>query len=138
MPSSFLNQRSTDGDGRRDLSTKPDVFASAANYLKKADGATTSPGDARCVSPATCGSRAWARQSFPNEDLAEAAGMQVAGVRNADGGTLPARPLKARLVMPDGVDGPAYLVYSNYESILRWNRSNYYALAIGHLSDSLR
>ena len=40
--------------------------------------------------------------------------------------------------MPDGVGGPAYLVYKNYESILRWNRSNYYALAIGHLSDTLR
>ena len=63
---------------------------------------------------------------------------QSAGVRNAEGGALPERPLKARLVMPDGDRGPAYLVYSNYESILRWNRSNYYALAIGHLSDSLR
>ena len=63
---------------------------------------------------------------------------QSAGVRNAEGGALPERQLKARLVMPDGVEGPAYLVYSNYESILRWNRSNYYALAIGHLSDSLR
>lgn len=63
---------------------------------------------------------------------------QAAGVLNIDGENLPKRPLQARLVMPDGVGGPAYLVYKNYESILRWNRSNYYALAIGHLSDALR
>ncbi|MDB2528298.1 lytic murein transglycosylase, partial [Alphaproteobacteria bacterium] len=27
---------------------------------------------------------------------------------------------------------------SNFDSILDWNRSNYYALAIGHLSDMLK
>jgi membrane-bound lytic murein transglycosylase B len=41
-------------------------------------------------------------------------------------------------VMPSGADGPAFLVYSNFDSILDWNRSNYYALAIGHLSDILK
>jgi membrane-bound lytic murein transglycosylase B len=40
--------------------------------------------------------------------------------------------------MPAGDAGPAYLVYSNFDSILAWNRSNYYALAIGILSDTLR
>ena len=141
MPSSFLNYAvDWDGDGRRDIwSTKPDVFASAANYLKKAgwrDDITWGrkvriPGDLVIKGMGATKlseSKTWLK-------LPE---WQAAGVRNADGGTLPARPLKARLVMPDGVDGPAYLVYSNYESILRWNRSNYYALAIGHLSDSLR
>ena len=61
-----------------------------------------------------------------------------AGVLNADGGALPTKNLTARLVMPAGSDGPAFLVYSNFDSILDWNRSNYYALAIGHLSDKLR
>ena len=62
----------------------------------------------------------------------------AAGVRSADGGPLPKADLVARLVMPSGADGPAFLVYSNFDSILDWNRSNYYALAIGHLSDMLR
>ena len=63
---------------------------------------------------------------------------QKAGVRNVDGTDLPSRSLSARLILPEGVSGPAFLAYSNYESILRWNRSNYYALAIGMLSDTLR
>ena len=61
-----------------------------------------------------------------------------AGVLNGDGGDLPTKNLTARLVTPAGSDGPAFLVYSNFDSILDWNRSNYYALAIGHLSDKLR
>ena len=141
MPSSFLNYAvDWNGDGRRDIwATKPDVFASAANYLKKAgwrDDITWGrkvriPGDLVIKGMGATKlsvSKTW--MTLPE--------WQSAGVRDASGGALPERPLKARLVMPDGVGGPAYLVYSNYESILRWNRSNYYALAIGHLSDSLR
>ena len=141
MPSSFLNYAvDWNGDGRRDIwATKPDVFASAANYLKKAgwrDDITWGrkvriPGDLVIKGMgATKLSESKTWMTLPE--------WQSAGVRDASGGALPERPLKARLVMPDGVGGPAYLVYSNYESILRWNRSNYYALAIGHLSDSLR
>jgi membrane-bound lytic murein transglycosylase B len=59
-------------------------------------------------------------------------------VRNLDGSALPTRPLNARLVLPDGLGGRAFLVYSNFDSILRWNRSNYYAIAVGSLSDTLR
>ena len=40
--------------------------------------------------------------------------------------------------MPEDADGPAYLVYKNFEAILRWNRSNYFAIAVGTLSDSMR
>ena len=141
MPSSFLNYAvDWDGDGRRDIwGTEADVFASAANYLSKAgwrDDIT------------------WGRQvRLPagftlngiNPDQLEKKKTRVAlpvwaeaGITNPDGTSLPTRPLKARLVLPDGAKGPAYLVYSNFESILRWNRSDYYALAIGHLSDTLR
>ena len=62
----------------------------------------------------------------------------AAGVRAANGDPLPTANPNARLVMPSGAGGPAFLVYSNFDSILDWNRSNYYALAIGHLSDTLR
>ena len=141
MPSSFVNYaQDWNGDGRRDIwGTKADVFASAANYLKKAgwrDDITWGrqvriPGDLVVGGMgATKLSEAKTWMPLPQ--------WQAAGIRNVDGADLPTRPLQARLVMPDGVGGPAYLVYKNYESILRWNRSNYYALAIGHLSDTLR
>ena len=141
MPSSFLSYAvDWDGDGRRDIwGTKADVFASTANYLAKAgwrdditwgrkvrvpDGFNLDGRDAKALADAKFkqGLPAWA----------------TAGVLAADGSPLPKVDLTARLVLPAGNDGPAFLVYSNFDSILDWNRSNYYALAIGTLSDQLR
>jgi membrane-bound lytic murein transglycosylase B len=34
--------------------------------------------------------------------------------------------------------GPAYLIYNNYGVILKWNRSNYFATAVGTLADNLK
>lgn len=141
MPSSFVDHAvDWDGDGKRDIwSTKADVFASSANYLAKAgwrDDMTWGrkvriPGDLVI-------SGRGATRLFDEKIRLTLPQWHAAGVTSADGSPLPKRPLKARLVMPDGIGGPAYLVYDNYEAILRWNRSNYYALAIGHLSDALR
>lgn len=141
MPSSFVNYAvDWNGDGRRDIwGTKPDVFASAANYLKKAgwrDDMTWGR-QVRIPGDLVVGGMG-ATKLYEAKKWMALPEWQAAGVRNLDGDDLPTRPLKARLVMPDGIGGPAYLVYNNYESILRWNRSNYYALAIGHLSDTLR
>ena len=141
MPSSFVNYAvDWDGDGKRDIwETKADVFASSANYLAKAGWrdditwgrAVALPSDGKINGKAAL-ALAEAKTKMPLGDWAQA------GVRSADGSALPARPLPARLIMPAGDNGPTYLVYSNFDSILAWNRSNYYALAIGILSDTLR
>ena len=34
-----------------------------------------------------------------------------------------------------GEDGPAYVIYDNYRTILKWNRSNYFAVSVGYLAD---
>jgi membrane-bound lytic murein transglycosylase B len=36
-----------------------------------------------------------------------------------------------------GYKGPVFLVYQNFRSILGWNHSTLYALAVGHLADRL-
>jgi membrane-bound lytic murein transglycosylase B len=36
-----------------------------------------------------------------------------------------------------GHRGPKFLVYPNFEVILDWNRSQSYALAVGHLADRI-
>ena len=46
--------------------------------------------------------------------------------------------MRASLVQPDGAGGPTYAVYDNYRSILRWNRSDYFAVSVGLLSDALK
>ena len=141
MPSSFLNfAEDWDGDGRRDIwGTKADVFASAANYLQKAGWRSdiTWGRPVKIPGDLVIGGKG-ATKLFDSKTKLSLPEWQKAGVRNVDGTDLPSRALSARLILPEGASGPAFLAYSNYETILRWNRSNYYALAIGMLSDTLR
>ncbi len=61
----------------------------------------------------------------------------MAGVRSADGSALPSSNLSASLLVPSGHQGPAFLVQDNFNVIMRWNRSEFYALAVGHLADRI-
>ncbi|MBA5249692.1 MAG: lytic murein transglycosylase [Gammaproteobacteria bacterium] len=65
---------------------------------------------------------------------------QNLGVVRADGKDFSTSLLKrkASLILPMGHKGPAFLVYRNFRTILRWNRSILYALSVGHLSDRLQ
>ena len=134
MPSSFLNfAKDGDRDGHKDIwTTKADVFASAANYLSRSGWDPT----------ATWGREVKLPKDF-NEKLADLkvrkrlSDWARLGVRKADGGPLPTRDLEASIVMPDGKDGPAYVVYENFRVILKWNRSTYFALAVGRLADAI-
>jgi membrane-bound lytic murein transglycosylase B len=141
MPSSFLSYAvDWDGDGKRDIwGTKPDVFASTAYYLSKAGWRDDITWGRKVTLPKGFSMNGKNPKALADGKIrAKLPVWAKAGVRNADGGALPTKDLTARLVMPAGSDGPAFLVYSNFDSILDWNRSNYYALAIGHLSDKLR
>ncbi len=136
MPSSFLAYaQDWDGDGKQDIwQNKADIFASIAHYLQQAGWRND---------------LTWGRQVQLPQDFANAAQLVEAktrktmdewralGVTNPDGSSLPPRNLTSRLVMPDGDEGPAFLVYANFDATLRWNRSNYFALAVGALSDAM-
>ncbi|PHQ69861.1 MAG: lytic transglycosylase [Sneathiella sp.] len=132
MPSSFVNFAvDHDGDGKTDIwQTKADVFASAANYLAKSGWQ---------------GDQAWGREVIlPSAfdlsliDLKIAKPMrdwQALGVRRMNGTDLPTRQLTGSLVQPKGGNGQTYLVYTNYRTILKWNRSTYFAMSVGQLAD---
>jgi membrane-bound lytic murein transglycosylase B len=122
------------GDGKRDLwNTMPDIFASAANYLKGAGWDKD---------------RTWGREiKLPKNFLYELTGLKIKknltqwqklGVRQANGDNLPSVDLKASIILPAGYRGPAFLVYKNYRTIMVWNRSILYALAVGHLADRFK
>jgi membrane-bound lytic murein transglycosylase B len=141
MPSSFLSYAvDWDGDGKRDIwGTKADVFASTAYYLSKAGWRDDITWGRKVKLPKGFSMNGKSAKALADgKTRAKLPVWAKLGVLNADGGALPTKNLTARLVMPAGSDGPAFLVYSNFDSILDWNRSNYYALAIGHLSDKLR
>jgi membrane-bound lytic murein transglycosylase B len=141
MPSSFLAYAvDWDGDGKRDIwGTKNDVFASTAFYLSKAGWDSTATWGRRVTLPVGFVLENQSAYSLAEQKVRkDLATWAAAGVLTADRSQLPKADLVARLVMPSGADGSAFLVYSNFDSILDWNRSNYYALAIGHLSDMLK
>jgi membrane-bound lytic murein transglycosylase B len=132
MPSSFLHYAvSYRGNGRPDIwSDRADVFASIANYLARLGWNEAETWGRQVHAPArlpmgmvgpgvTKTLREWRRL----------------GVRRADGGPLPASRIEASLLMPEGQDGPALLVYGNFRTLLRWNNSQAFATAVGLLAD---
>lgn len=133
MPSSYQHYAvDADGDGRIDIwGSVPDALASAANYLAKAGWKND---------------QTWGRAVKLTQKLdSSQTGLdtrlslsrwQALGVRRSNGRALPRRNLKASLIIPDGAAGPAYLVYSNFRALRRWNRSNSFAVAVGTLADS--
>ncbi len=134
MPSTFVRFAvDADGDGRRDIwHSLPDVFASAANFLSESGWQ---------------GDKTWGREvRLPPGFNLELTGLeieknlaawQILGVRKINGNDLPRVNMKASLILPAGHAGPAFLVYNNYRTTLQWNRSDLYAIAVGHLADRI-
>jgi membrane-bound lytic murein transglycosylase B len=65
------------------------------------------------------------------------AAWQKLGVRRANGHNLPPVDRQASIVLPSEAAEPAFMVYHNYRVFLKWNRSTYFALAVGQLADHL-
>ena len=82
-------------------------------------------------------SRRIRREAGRRQDPEAPFAWQSLGVRKADGGNLPKRDLPAVLVRPSAGTGRVFAVYSNYQSLLRWNRSSYFAVSVGILSDRI-
>ena len=134
MPSAFYAHAiDGDGDGRIDLWNSPaDALASGANLLKHLGW--------------NAGQR-WGREvRLPGDFAFETSGMDQPrplaewaelGVRRADGAALPVADMDARLLLPMGHAGPAFLVYDNFDVLLGWNRSISFAIAAGHLADRI-
>jgi membrane-bound lytic murein transglycosylase B len=134
MPSTFVRFAvDADGDGRRDIwYSLPDVFASAANFLSESGWQ---------------GDKTWGREvRLPSDFDLEMTGLevekslaawQILGVRKSNGEDLPRVNMQGSVILPAGHNGPAFLVYNNFHTILRWNRSDLYAIAVGHLADRI-
>ncbi|ENV46822.1 hypothetical protein P255_02628 [Acinetobacter brisouii CIP 110357] len=127
-----------DGDGRRDLvSSVPDALASTANFLKKAGWQTGLPWGFEVKLPAG--------MSIVGESRRNKKPLSYwlsRGVVRADGSALIQGNLSdttsAGLMTPTDTNGPAFLVFKNFDAIYSYNASESYALAIAHLSDRLQ
>lgn len=134
MPSTFTRYAvDYDGDGQRDLwGSLPDALASAANYLR-AEGWQDGERWGREVQVPNGFDWRLATLDQPRP-LRE---WRQLGLRRADGGPLPVADMQAALILPQGHQGPAFLVYHNFRVMMRWNASVNYALAVGHLADRI-
>jgi membrane-bound lytic murein transglycosylase B len=60
------------------------------------------------------------------------------GVTLPDGTALSDYKIDAELVLPAGGNGPAFLVYPNFNVIMKWNLSENYALSVGLLANRIQ
>lgn len=132
IPTTFLAHAvDFDGDGRRNIWTSvPDALASTANYLRQSGW---QPGTRWGLEV----------QLPPDFDAALAdrsasfASWAARGVIPAGGGSFRQPGVQAKLILPAGITGPAFLVTGNFDAIRRYNNALAYALAVGHLSDRI-
>ncbi|GAB1262106.1 lytic murein transglycosylase [Aurantivibrio plasticivorans] len=134
MPSVFL-QHGVDGDddGAVDLwRSEKDALRSAANYLSHI-------GWQRELR--------WGREvRLPRDFQYHLAGInnpqtlsywRDLGITKVDGKPVEGDGIVASLIIPSGEEGPKFLVYDNFHVIMKWNRSQFYALAVGILADRI-
>lgn len=123
-----------DGDGKRDLmDNTADALASTANFLKKAGWQNDQPWGFEVKLPSGFNASGEGRRSK------RPVGEWVArGVTKVDGEPLPKDLGNAGLMLPAGPQGPAFLVFKNFDAIYSYNAAESYGLAIAHLADCLR
>lgn len=135
MPSSFHSFAvDFDGDGRRDIwNTHGDIFASTANYLMRSGWDPEWRWGRKAALPKGC-----CAQAIKDRNRKSLAAWKKEGLTFAGGRALPDDPENtAWLAAPDGPSGPVWLAYGNYDTLMRWNRSTYFATAVGLLADAI-
>ncbi|GGY58505.1 lytic transglycosylase [Marinobacter zhanjiangensis] len=133
MPSVFLRHATdADGDGRRDLwNSVPDAMMSAGRFLESMGWDPDYRWGREVLLPESFD------YSLAGDGKRSLSQWNQLGVTDVYGNPLADEPIDARLVVPAGHRGPAFLAYDNFRVIMGWNRSEYYAIAVGHLADRI-
>lgn len=134
MPSAFL-QYAVDGDndGKVDIwQSEADALTTAANYLNKIGWQPTERWGREVVLPEDFDfSQVEFDQYFPLTHFAQL------GIKTNNNKQLPDYKIDAELFLPAGHQGPAFLLYPNFNVIMTWNLSKSYALSVGVLANKL-
>ena len=133
MPSTLLKYGvDADDDGRIDIwKSKPDAFASAANYISRVGWRYNEPIATEVKLPVNF-DYALARLNNRKSTL-EWVNLGVKDIRNNVIPTLE----NTAIVMPQGWQGPAFMIFSNFDVVMDWNRSVNYALSVAYLANQL-
>jgi membrane-bound lytic murein transglycosylase B len=132
LPSSF-NHYAVDynGDGKKDIwKNMGDIFASIANYLKQNGWQSNGPWSVPVVLSSHL------PKSIMSLKVKKTVNQwRAMGVHAAYGYRLPSGNLQASVVRPYG--GPNMMVFNNFNVIMRWNRSIYYAGTVGYTAEKI-
>lgn len=134
MPSSFMKYAvDFKGDGHKDIwNSVPDALASIGNYLR---GFGWRPGETWGYEVKLPGGFNY--NNVWSGTVATLGDWSGTGVVRANGRAFPRPSDAARLYMPMGGNGPVFAVLENFGVIKRYNNSDSYALAVGHLADRI-
>lgn len=138
MPTSFFAYAvDYDGDGQRDIiNTRADIFASAANHVAKIgwvkgedwgrEVKMTKQLDAALIGHDL---KRQPLQFWRDKGIVMPDGSEISGERASK---------TATLIQPDGPGTKAYLAFDNFHVIRKWNKSNYFVVSVGTLSDAIK
>ncbi len=139
MPTSFLAFAADgDHDGKKDIwNTESDVFSSTANYLSQSGWDDKYTWGRQVRVPTGFDLKLKGRHKSKGKKLSE---WSELGLTRFDGKALPQlkEDIDAWLILPDDENGRAYLIYNNYQALMKWNRSYYFGIAVSHLADKIK
>jgi len=132
IPTSYLSAAvDWTGDGKKDIwNSSADALASTANYLAKAGWRNDRPWGWEVKLPAN-----FNRSLIGRSNWRKVGEWAKLGIKPARGGDFSAPTADAFIMVPQGVDGPTFLVTRNFMAIMDYNDSQSYAVAVGHLAD---
>ncbi|WP_038369442.1 lytic murein transglycosylase [Brackiella oedipodis] len=138
MPSTFERLAvDGDGDGRRDLiDNEVDALASTANYLAKSGWRRDQPWGFEVKLPTNYPASKSGRKF--RQPLSYWSQQGISNIYGQSLSTEVAGNPQAALLLPAGVQGPAFIVFKNFDAIYSYNASESYALAIAHLADRFK
>jgi membrane-bound lytic murein transglycosylase B len=135
MPSTYLNYAvDYNQDGFKNIWTdEGDIFASIANYIAAEGWRGNMPwGQEVTISGAIPVTEVGLDHPHSLHE------WQAWGARSIGREKMPDQSQQASLIQPDGVGGRSFLVYDNFRALMRWNRSTYFATAVGLLADRIQ
>ena len=140
MPSS-ISRYAIDYDGNNKIELKvslADSLASAANYINKIGWEKGQPCFYRVKLTKKIKKKYINLSARKISHKLTISKWKSKGVVNIDGSELKTN-LKAALILPDGKpETPTYLVFDNYEKILKWNRSLRFGISVCTLAGMIK
>jgi len=128
-----------DGNNKIELKTSlKDALASAANYINRIGWKKNEPCFYRVKLNNKINKKYLNTSARNIKYRLKISEWKKKGILSYDGIELKSN-LRAALVMPDGKDNtPTYLIFRNYEKILKWNRSLRFAISVCTLANKIK